>query len=64
MNFDEILEISPYSLGKKEKGELLTERLTELTRLHRDKCPEYRRMLEAVGFNADHIDGLLSYFFP
>ncbi len=56
MNFDEILEISPYSLGKKEKGELLTERLTELTRLHRDKCPEYRRMLEAVGFNADHID--------
>lgn len=56
MNFDEILEISPYSLGKKEKGELLTERLSELTKLHRDKCPEYRRMLEAVGFNADHID--------
>ena len=56
MNFDEILEISPYSLGKKEKGELLTERLSELTKLHRDKCPEYRRMLEAVGFDADHID--------
>lgn len=56
MSFEEILEIAPYSLNKKEKGELLTERLSELTKLHRDKCPEYRRMLEAVGFDAEHID--------
>ena len=55
MSFEEILEIAPYSLNKKEKGKLLTERLSELTKLHRDKCPEYKHMLEAVDFDADHI---------
>lgn len=55
MTFDEILSISPYALGKEEKEKLLTERLVELTGLHRDHCPEYRRMLEAVGFDVDQV---------
>ena len=53
MTFDEILSIPPYSRNEAEKDKLLTERLVELTRLHQQNCPEYRRMLEAVGFDVD-----------
>ena len=55
MTFDEILSIPPYSLNEEEKGRMLTERLLELTALHRENCPEYRKMLEAIGFNTDKI---------
>ena len=55
MTFDEILSKPPYSLNEEEKGELLTERLNELTKLHQKNCPEYRSMLEAVGFDAARI---------
>ena len=40
MNYDEILQISPYSLDKEQKRRLLTTRLVELTRHHRDNCKE------------------------
>ena len=50
MTFEEILEIPPYSLDKEKKEEVLTERLTELTRLHRQHCPEYGRILDSIGF--------------
>lgn len=55
MTFDEILSIPPYSLEEEEKGRLLTERLIGLTRRHQENCPEYKRMLEAVGFDADKV---------
>ncbi len=56
MTFDEILSISPYSLDEKEKGIMLTERLVELTKHHQGSCPEYMRMLEAIGFDADRVN--------
>ena len=40
MNYDAILQISPYSLDKEQKRRLLTTRLVELTRHHRDNCKE------------------------
>ena len=55
MTFEEILNIAPYSLGKEDKEKLLTERLTELTKLHQEKCPEYKRMLEAIDFDVDKV---------
>lgn len=55
MTFDEILEHSPYSLGKEEKQVMLTRRITELTEYHKQRCPEYARILEAVGFDSDRI---------
>ncbi len=55
MKFEEMLEKSPYSLGKEEKERLLTERLTELTEKHREHCPPYRRMLESAGYKKEHI---------
>lgn len=56
MTFDEILSIPPYSLNKEEKGRLLTERLKDLTKLHRENCPEYKRMLEAISFDVDRVE--------
>ena len=48
MNFEQIQQIPPYSLDKKDKEKLLTERLLELTEHHRESCQEYRCILNAI----------------
>ena len=40
MTFEEIASISPFSLGEAYKERLLTKRLSELTTLHRQNCPD------------------------
>lgn len=55
MEFEEILKIEPYSLPKAEKEVLLTERLKELTDMHSEKCPEYRKMLYSTGYDKERI---------
>lgn len=55
MTFDEILDLPPFSLNAKEKEELLTKRLVELTELHLEKCPEYKRILEAIDFDIQKV---------
>ena len=55
MIFDDILGIPTYSLNIKEKKELLTKRLVELTLLHRNKCPEYERILRSIGFDESKV---------
>ena len=56
MDYYEILQLAPFALGKTEKGELLTERLLELTDLHRRKCSEYGRMMSAIGYDSARFD--------
>lgn len=56
MDYNEILEIPPFSVGKAEKEKLLTRRLLELTEHHKQHCPEYRRILEACGYDSAKID--------
>ncbi len=55
MTYEEILNIPPFSLNKQEKERLLTERLVELTKYHQANCPEYARILDAIGFDIDSI---------
>lgn len=55
MKMEEMLQIPPYSLGHEEKERLLTERLVELTEHHRQRCPEYRAMLDAMGYDQMYI---------
>ncbi|WP_026653797.1 acyl-protein synthetase [Butyrivibrio proteoclasticus] len=55
MTFEDIISISPYSLDREDKESLLTSRLKELTKLHMDSCHEYRRMMDAVGFDVEHV---------
>ncbi len=55
MTFEEILNIPPFSLCQEEKEALLTERLTDLTRLHQKGCTEYQRILDSISFNIDTV---------
>lgn len=55
MTFDEILAIPPFSLNKVEKGKLLTERLIELIDLHKTNCSEYKKILDAIGFETSCV---------
>ena len=55
MTFEDFLNRPPFSMDREEKERALTGRLTELTKLHREKCPEYARMLEAAGFDPDSV---------
>ena len=55
MNFEDMLQTSPYSLDKEEKGRFLTERLGELTEKHRESCPQYRNMLESADYDSQKL---------
>ena len=48
MEFNEILEIKPYSLKKEAKAELLSKRLGYLTKKHYENCSEYRRIKDVL----------------
>ncbi len=50
MSITEILKIPPYSLGKKEKEEMLNSSLTQLSRHHYDNCPAYKKMMDGIGY--------------
>lgn len=56
MDYTEILQLEPYDVDRKDKRKLLTDKLTELTVLHAEKCLPYARMLRTVGYDAAHID--------
>lgn len=55
MAFEELLQISPYSLEKREKEKLLTDRLVELTEHHRRNCPEYADILNTLSYGERKI---------
>ncbi|MCH5265237.1 MAG: acyl-protein synthetase [Lachnospiraceae bacterium] len=56
MSFDEIVDISPYSLNASEKEKLLTKRLIGLTEHHYERCLPYRRMLNAINYNKNKVN--------
>lgn len=55
INHEQILEIPPYSLCKKEKEELLTECLLELTRHHMKSCRPYENILKAENIDLNNV---------
>lgn len=55
LTYEEILQIRPYSLNKKEKNKLLTEQLLELTRHHIKYCRPYRNILKAMQFEPENV---------
>ncbi len=55
MSFEEILANAPYSLAKEEKEALLTERLVELTELHKKNCPEYGKILDSIAYDKEKV---------
>ena len=57
MNYQSILEYEPYGMGQKDKRELLTSKLVELTNFHANACEPYGRMLHTVGYDPTCIEG-------
>lgn len=55
MSYEEILELSPYSLVNEEKEKLLTKRLVELTALHKRKCSEYSKILDSIDYDEKKV---------
>ncbi len=55
IDFDEILQIPPYSLDKEDKEKLLTRRLIGLTERHRANCPEYGRILKSISYSRERV---------
>ena len=53
-SFSDILQIAPFSLGKAEKAQLLTDKLKELSVFHASNCGEYKRILEAIGKDVEN----------
>lgn len=51
----DILNISPYSLDKKAKRQLLNERLQYLTKYHYLQCTPYRDMMDAIGLDINRL---------
>lgn len=46
-----IFDRPAFSLGKAEKAELFTRTLSELTRRHYAQCPQYKKILDVMGFD-------------
>lgn len=55
MEINEILNIDPYSLERKEKRKILNDRLRLLTVHHYENCDLYRKMVDATGLDIDNL---------
>ena len=49
METNTLLQYGPYALPRAEKRRLFAGVLTGLTQFHRENCPEYGRLLRALG---------------
>lgn len=51
----DIIDVPPFSLAHQEKMELYINLLSDLTKYHYEKCPQYRKLLGILGFDPDNI---------
>lgn len=56
INYDECLNIEPYSMDKDAKKRFLTECLGDLSRHHYKHCKEYKKIIDAQNFDVNNID--------
>lgn len=63
MKYDDVLKYEPFSLTKAEKQILLLKRLNYLTKLHYEKCDDYRKILDFLGFDKNKIIMLKNKYF-
>lgn len=54
-SISEIIDIDPYGLDHAEKSSLYLRALADLTRHHREKCPNYRKIIDALGYQPGQI---------
>lgn len=52
---EDFYALNPYELNREEKEKMLTKELVELTEYHREHCPEYKGMTDAMNYEKDKI---------
>lgn len=52
---EDFYSLNPYELEKEKKDKMLTSELKELTKMHMEKCAEYKRMTEAMGYDEGKV---------
>ena len=55
---EDFYALNPYELNKDDKNKKLSEELLWLTGFHREKCIEYSRFLDTVGFDESKVKGI------
>lgn len=55
---DRLFKADPYSMNHKEKNQVLTQILKELTSYHIENCKEYREILSAYGYDESLVNNL------
>ena len=55
INYDEILNLKPFSLNRSQKTEMLTKNLAYLTKHHYNNCEIYKNMLDAIDFDEKNV---------
>lgn len=55
---EDFYQLNPYELNKDQKREKLTKELIELTEFHKEHCEEYRRFLDAVGYDKNNVQSV------
>ena len=58
MNLEKFHELEPYGLTKSEKEELLSNNLVELTKMHYDKCINYKKIIDKLNVDISKIKKL------
>lgn len=56
INYEECLNVEPYSMDKNEKKDFLTKNLKELTIYHFNNCPEYRKIMNSIDAGPQNIE--------
>jgi len=62
-DLSEIIKVPPYSLSKSEKADLYIRALFRLTKLHYDGCPQYKRILDTIGFDLNNPEKVENFPF-
>ena len=62
---EDFYKLEPYDLDKTEKNEMLTSELVRLTSEHGEKCQEYKRFLDTVGYQEENVSTIADIpFYP
>lgn len=59
MNYDEVLQISPFALNRIEKSKLFSSYLKNLSLMHYIKCENYRKIVDKLGCYLDKIENYI-----
>ena len=55
-DLQQLYDIPPFSLAKKDKQALFTDELKKLTLHHMEHCTQYKNMMKGIGFSVRQVE--------